>query len=69
MNPTREYEVHRIDGTLFAPRLFADLPLQFKALSWLYGSGEFVNRSNTSLARMFLTSLAQQRAERVYSAR
>jgi len=65
----RDYEVRFHSGKSIRPLNFADLPAQFKALSWLYGSGEYVSHSNTSVARIFLKALAEQRRGRVHFTR
>jgi len=70
MNSTHKYEVRRLDGTVFAPRLFSDLPPQFKALSWLYApyvkdSPQYVR----ILIRTFVQERGSWRSKRVYSPR
>lgn len=66
MKSTHEYEVRRLDGTVFAPRLFSDLPPQFKALSWFYAD---YRKDSPTYARLMMVSLVHERTSRVYSPR
>lgn len=62
MNPAHEYEWRRLDGTVFAPRHFIELPPQFKALSWLYADDR---KDAPTYAHLMLKSLVQERVSRV----
>ena len=59
------YTVQLLNGTVCGTDTFADLPLQCKALSWLYAG----RMDGAGYSRIFLVSLAQKRAKRVYSPR
>lgn len=66
MTQEHEYEVRLHTGKVLGPLMFADLPQQFKALSWLYA---YRRSGAATIAYMFLVNVAQERADRVHSPR
>lgn len=63
MNPFREYEVRRLDGTVFQTTHFVDLPPKFKALAWLYAD---YKKDSHIYGRLMIMSLVRERTDQVY---